>query len=421
MPTKRPREPLGESRGHNEEGSSVWDVERDKRGTSLGDERGDGTGLGRGVEYLRSLLARGGVDWSGEQNSDFSTGLCCRSSPARLRLFVEAAIEHDQTARQDFIQGLMEFLSKTHNLRRALLPLTLSHNLAGAGAVTGPGRRTRINTIEESLVKVLLRVDCVQPQVINMLLEKLPEIAAEEGEGMGDGTLCQDLPRLILNQMRFLDHLVDGTAMTQKLLECTTVLPLGLQREMISYLPEVVEDCDHASVVETLEELQELEPSLLVVVLDTLGNLSLPPDLLHRITTKALGQLESAGPSTLPVLVRFLLESATTDNSEAIVQEMRDKLRLSAGPRGMHSGAQGATGGGTGDAQEGGEEEEEEEETEIPWGEQCGSESLSSGDALTLEALRQGLRLRVDMASAFLKAILKSEGPQASKRGEQRG
>lgn len=39
-------------------------------------------------------------------------------------------------------------------------------------------------------------------------------------------------------------------------------------------------------------------------------------------------------------------------------------------------------------------------------------DSKSSGDALTLEALRQGLRLRADLAAWFLKAIGKAEGLQ---------
>ena len=66
----------------------------------------------------------------------------------------------------------------------------------------------------------------------------------------------------------------------------------------------MVEDGDHAIVVETLQSLRESEPGLLVSVLDALGNLSLPSSLLGDITSDALGLLESAEPSTLPVLVR---------------------------------------------------------------------------------------------------------------------
>lgn len=43
----------------------------------------------------------------------------------------------------------------------------------------------------------------------------------------------------MLNQVRFLDHIVDSGSLTKKVLEVLGVLPLGLQRDMISYLPEV--------------------------------------------------------------------------------------------------------------------------------------------------------------------------------------
>lgn len=66
---------------------------------------------------------------------------------------------------------------------------------------------------------------------------------------------------------------------------------------------KVVEDGNHAEVVETLQDLKNDKPALLVAVLDALGNLSLPPTLLRGITEDALGLLESAERATLPVLV----------------------------------------------------------------------------------------------------------------------
>ncbi|CBJ26655.1 conserved unknown protein [Ectocarpus siliculosus] len=284
---------------------------------------------------------------------------------------------------------------------------------AAAAAGGGVGGGGGANAIHESLVKVLLRVDCIQPEVIDMLLEKIPELVGEEETaaegGYGSGAAArertfswQDLPRLVLNQVRFLDHLVDSTSLTRKILEVLTVLPVNLQREMISYLPEVVEDGDHAEVVETLQSLKDSEPQLLVAVLDALGNLSLPPRLLGGITEDALGLLDSAQPSTLPVLVRFLLETATADTADAVVRELRERLRLCPV----------VGGGGRG----GVEDTEETEALVLNPGLQSNreppSDSDTSGDALTLEALRQGLRLRGDLAACFLKAITKTAGSE---------
>ncbi|CAM9248195.1 unnamed protein product, partial [Ectocarpus sp. 12 AP-2014] len=392
---------------------------------------------------FQALLSRHGVAWPSaaamvdEESNKRVLGFSCRSNPSKLRLAVEKALVYDRARRSEFVESMKEFMAgPVQALRRALLPLDccgegraagggtggragfiVAATAAAAGGGVGGGRGA--NAIHESLVKVLLRVDCIQPEVIDMLLEKIPELVGEEETaaegGYGSGAAARertfswqarcgsaDLPRLVLNQVRFLDHLVDSTSLTRKILEVLTVLPVNLQREMISYLPEVVEDGDHAEVVETLQSLKDSEPQLLVAVLDALGNLSLPPRLLGGITEDALGLLDSAQPSTLPVLVRFLLETTTADTADAVVRELRERLRLCPV----------VGGGGRG----GVEDTEETEALVLNPGLQSNreppSDSDTSGDALTLEALRQGLRLRGDLAACFLKAITKTAGSE---------
>eukprot|EP00752_Nemacystus_decipiens_P018674 g16742.t1 len=382
---------------------------------------------------FRALLAKHGVVWPSaaamaeeDSNERRSLGFSCRSNPSKLRVGVERALVHDGARRSEFVESMGEFMSgPVYALRRALLPLDccsgdgrgngggvggvgfIATAMAAAGGGSGSGTSGGGNAIHESLVKVLLRVDCIQPEIIDMLLEKIPELVGEE-ETATEGARAperafswQDLPRLVLNQVRFLDHIVDSGSLTKKVLEVLGVLPLGLQRDMISYLPEVVDDNDHAEVVETLQNLKDSEPQLLVAVLDALGCLSLPPHLLRGITEDALGLLDSAQPSTLPVLVRFLLETATTETAEAVVREIREGLRLSP-----------VSGGGGG-----GMDTEETEALVLDPGLGGGgrgppSDAETSGDALTLEALRQGLRLRGDLAVCFLKAIAKTAGSE---------
>eukprot|EP00903_Cladosiphon_okamuranus_P011447 g10784.t1 len=388
---------------------------------------------------FQALLAKHGVVWPSaaamaeEDGERRSLGFSCRCNPSKLRVAVERALMHDGARCSEFVESMGEFMAgPVQALRRALLPLDccsgdnggsggggggggggtgfIAAAVAAAGGASGGGNvgSGGGNAIHESLVKVLLRVDCIQPEIIDMLLEKIPELvgeeetAAEGGRGPERTFTWQDLPRLVLNQVRFLDHIVDSGSLTKKVLEVLGVLPLGLQRDMISYLPEVVDDNDHAEVVETLQSLKDSEPQLLVAVLDALGCLSLPPYLLKGITEDAMGLLDSAQPSTLPVLVRFLLETATTETAEAVVREIREGLRLSP-----------VSGGGGGRI-------EDTEETEAlvlnpglgGGGRGPPSDAETSGDALTLEALRQGLRLRGDLAACFLKAISKTAGSE---------
>lgn len=78
---------------------------------------------------------------------------------------------------------------------------------------------------------------------------------------MGD---YQQMPRLILNQLRWLDHLVDGKVvifrlkfhgscehlvcfqeLCSNLLQIVQVAPLEIQREIITALPEILDDPQH--------------------------------------------------------------------------------------------------------------------------------------------------------------------------------
>jgi Fanconi anaemia protein FancD2 nuclease len=59
----------------------------------------------------------------------------------------------------------------------------------------------------------------LQPAVIQLLLEQLPALAADSSNS-ASSVASTDLPRQILSQMRWLDHLVDAKSLTDKLLEC---------------------------------------------------------------------------------------------------------------------------------------------------------------------------------------------------------
>ena len=53
------------------------------------------------------------------------------------------------------------------------------------------------------------------------------------------------MPRLILHQLRWLNHLVEPGKVVAKLVELIGVAPLEVQREIILALPEIVGDVEH--------------------------------------------------------------------------------------------------------------------------------------------------------------------------------
>ena len=85
------------------------------------------------------------------------------------------------------------------------------------------------------------------------------------------------MPQLILNQLRWLDHIVKGKVchgstvtlfrstydivsfcsqsqdLCSQLLEVVSVAPLGVQREIITSLPEILEDAQHNDTAKELK------------------------------------------------------------------------------------------------------------------------------------------------------------------------
>ena len=62
---------------------------------------------------------------------------------------------------------------------------------------------------------------CVQTDVAQALLERIPIVAADAGS---------DLPAALLAQFRWLDHVSDASALTEKVLEVLLVCPPHVQK-----------------------------------------------------------------------------------------------------------------------------------------------------------------------------------------------
>lgn len=140
----------------------------------------------------------------------------------------------------------------------------------------------------EGLVRVLLLVPSIQLDLQRMLLEKLPEyFDADPVSGFGPSCSLrfdEDVARLILNQLRWLDFLVDSEAFTEKLLEVLSICPLHLKKEIIGSLPEIIGDQNNNTVINSLEQmLQNDSNAIIVPVLDCISNLNLDDQLLEKV------------------------------------------------------------------------------------------------------------------------------------------
>ena len=192
-----------------------------------------------------------------------------------------------------------------------------------------PSNAGSVPIVQESVVRLLLGIEKLQPRIISILLEKMPEFMEDY---LRDNTLTkeefQQIPGLVLNQLKWLDCIVDGKELCGKLLEILTIAPVELQRDIITSLPEILDDDVHRTVALHLKELLQSNSQLTSAIIDCFANLHLSDDLIVDILEAALQRVDSADFSNLPCLLSFIMQSGATSDIENIILQLREKLSL---------------------------------------------------------------------------------------------
>lgn len=86
---------------------------------------------------------------------------------------------------------------------------------------------------------------------------------------------------------------------------------------MVTFLPEIAGETDHAEVVNALEDLLSTD-ALVGPALEALQNLDLDDALKQRVVQGAMRVVGTASMHDLPVVIRFLLQSASQCAQEAV-------------------------------------------------------------------------------------------------------
>uniref|UniRef100_A0A8C6I3J2 Fanconi anemia, complementation group D2 n=1 Tax=Mus spicilegus TaxID=10103 RepID=A0A8C6I3J2_MUSSI len=201
---------------------------------------------------------------------------------------------------EEFVNGLESYTEDSESLRNCLLSCErLQDEEASMGTF-----------YSKSLIKLLLGIDILQPAIIKMLFEKVPQFLFESENR--DGI---NMARLIINQLKWLDRIVDGKDLTAQMMQLISVAPVNLQHDFITSLPEILGDSQHANVGKELSELLVQNTSLTVPILDVFSSLRLDPNFLSKIRQLVMGKLSSVRLEDFPVIVKFLLHSVTDTTS----------------------------------------------------------------------------------------------------------
>ena len=249
-----------------------------------------------------------------------------------------------------------------------------------------------------SLVKILLRVDVLQTTLLTALVQKLPELATLDDE---EDDKNVDVPRLIFSNMRWLDYIVDTSALTVTFAETLTFLASSssscqktrqILLDAISTLPDILNDYnslvvtnndnggeeEQANIVSTLQNIRVEDPSLLIPCLDAVGSLPLNESQFEDVTRDALEALANVERWALPALAAFLMNNCPQGNSslaDDVIEGIR-KLPLGKSSCDDYDMNTSPSGGGSNDS-----------------------------EAVMIISLSRGFAHRSDLTSTLLKAI----------------
>ena len=195
--------------------------------------------------------------------------------------------------------------------------------------------------IQESTIRLLLQIDDLQTKLISWLLEKLAIISLnDDGPGPSGDTGRKEntpvnKPQLILSQLRWLDRIVDGNALTDKFLDILDATSDQVSQEVIACLPEVIaETSNHEKIAKALRDKIDNNGyigaggPMTNVILDTMTNLTLSPVAASEIQTSILKSIDSFLLEDRPVLVKFILQSTASNNEAFTVSKLRENLNL---------------------------------------------------------------------------------------------
>ncbi|XP_054243597.1 Fanconi anemia group D2 protein [Indicator indicator] len=217
---------------------------------------------------------------------------------------------------KQFISGLESHIKDRNQFKNCLLPCT---------PVRTEGSRTLVHSYCESLIKLLLGIKILQPAVITLLLEKIPEFFFDIV-----GTFGTNFPRLIVNQFKWLDRLLDSQDLVKKLMQMVSVSPVPIQHDIITSLPEILEDSQQSEVARELSCLLKQGRRLTVPVLDALSRLDLDAGLLAEVRQSAMTIVPSVKLEDLPVVVKFILHNVKAADAVEVISDLRKNLDLSS-------------------------------------------------------------------------------------------
>uniref|UniRef100_A0A8C7V753 FA complementation group D2 n=1 Tax=Oncorhynchus mykiss TaxID=8022 RepID=A0A8C7V753_ONCMY len=137
-----------------------------------------------------------------------------------------------------------------------------------------------------------------------------------------------NIPRVIVNQLKWLDRIIDSKELAGKLMQLVSVASVEIQCDIITSLPEILEDSQHSDIARELNALLQENTQLTVPILDAFSSLNLSSTLLAEVRVSVMATLSAVQLEDLPVVVKFILHSISPSDALEVVCDLRKKLEL---------------------------------------------------------------------------------------------
>ncbi|KAK8808482.1 hypothetical protein WA158_008383 [Blastocystis sp. Blastoise] len=174
---------------------------------------------------------------------------------------------------------------------------------------------------QDSVCRLLMRLDTLQKNILDILLDKVIENGSDEYE---DGSLIQ----LILMQFRWLSFIrLEHNSICDSLLQALQTCSVSVQKELIYILPELINEDQIDTVFSQLCSLLISEKPLISTIYTCLQNISLTSNQIQRYRDTYVNNLTTCNIQDIPSIVNFLLSCTDHDICTDIISILRNNIK----------------------------------------------------------------------------------------------
>uniref|UniRef100_A0A182FW89 Uncharacterized protein n=1 Tax=Anopheles albimanus TaxID=7167 RepID=A0A182FW89_ANOAL len=197
--------------------------------------------------------------------------------------------------------------------------------------------------VQESLMKMFLLVDFLQPKLIELLFAYLIE---ELSKGAGTGSSQDSIVGFVLSQLKFIDHFQNGDMVFEKVFELLAKANRNgvMFDEIIFSMEDIIDVSKHDDALRRLLKLRPKPEDLITpTTVEVFTGMCLNVETLELLRRKVIQYASDGCPLRYyPSLVKMLLKfnrNEPQENLHAIVREVRKLLDTGANPDAWTAGA----------------------------------------------------------------------------------